>query len=95
MAQPDEPAIDRGDEYRKYLDRFESELGACELGTYQKRRGRLIKKLTFDEFSARWAEWQEMSRAYAEIIRNGDTINDVLVRVMRERCDELLLDQKV
>ncbi len=95
MAEPAQPPIDGVDEYRKYLDRFEAELGACEFGTYQKRHGRLIKKLTFDEFEKRWAEWEHMTRVYAEILANGDTINDVLVKAIRERCDELLLEQKI
>ncbi len=95
MAQPEQPANDRVEEYRKYLDRFQAELGACEVGTYQKRRGRLIKKLSYDEFAARWEEWQQISRAYAEILANNDTINDVLVKVMRERCDELMLEPQL
>jgi hypothetical protein len=90
-----EGAPDCVDEYRKYLDRFESEVGEHEFGAYAKHNGRLIKKLTIEEFESRWLELAEVNRAYAEIVANGDTINDVLVKVLRERCDELLLERQV
>ena len=90
-----EAETDTVDEYRKYLDRFEKEVGEQEFGAYAKHHGRLIKKLTYEEFESRWLELVEVNRAYAEIVANGDTINDVLVKVLRERCDELLLERVV
>lgn len=90
-----EPETDTVDEYRKYLDRFESQVGAHEFGSYAKHHGRLIKKLSYEEFESRWLELVEVNRAYAEIVANGDTINDVLVKVLRERSDELLLERQV
>ena len=91
----DAPANDHVDEYRNYLDRFETQVGAVDFGTYAKHNGRLIKKLTFDEFEPKWLELEDVNRTYAEIVANGDTINDVLVKLMRERCDELLLPRIV
>jgi hypothetical protein len=95
MAEADTPSDDHVDEYRKYLDRFEAAVGAVDFGTYAKHNGRLIKKLTFDEFEPKWLELEEVNRTYADIVANGDTINDVLVKLMRERCDELLLPRAV
>jgi hypothetical protein len=85
---------DAVDEYRQYLDRFETAIGVCEFGTYIKHKGRLIKKLSFDEFEEKWLELTEVARAYDAILAHGDTINDVLVKVLRERCDELLIERK-
>ncbi len=90
-----EPAPELVEQYRAYLKRFEDTHGACEFGAYAKHRGRLIKKLRFDEFEEKYRELQEVDRAYTAIMERGDTINDVLVRILRERCDELMLDRKV
>ena len=86
---------DAVDEYRLYLERFDALVGAVEFGIYQKHRGRLIKKLTYDEFEEKLGEYREVDKAYAEILEHGDTINDVLVKVLRERSDELLIDRKL
>jgi hypothetical protein len=86
---------DAVDEYRRYLERFEARVGTSDFGAYAKVNGRLIKKLTYDEFETRLGEFREVDKAYAEILANGDTINDVLVKVLRERSDELLLEKKV
>jgi len=95
MAESDQPAGDHVDDYRKYLDRFEAAVGPVDFGTYTKHNGRLIKKLTFDEFEPKWLELEEINASFAEIVANGDTINDVLVKVLRERCDELLIERRV
>jgi hypothetical protein len=89
-----DPARDLVEEYRSYLARFESECGPCEFGAYAKRHGRLVKKLRYDEFEAKFKEYTDIDRAYAEILERGDTINDVLVKILRERIDELILERK-
>jgi hypothetical protein len=86
---------DAVDEYRKYLERFDQVLGTCEFGTYMKHHGRLIKKLTYDEFEPRWHELAAIEQAYEDVVARGDTINDVLVKVLRERRDELLVERPV
>ena len=88
-------ASDVGAEYQGYLERFEGTIGPCEVGAYAKHHGRLIKKLRVEEFTAKWEEFVEAQRTYKEIEERGDTMNDVLVRILRERCDELLLERVV
>ena len=88
-------AADMVEEYRAYLQRFEERLGPCEFGEYAKNQSRLIRKLRYDEFEAKMKEFREVDRAYGEILERGDTINDVLVKVLRERSDELVLDRKM
>jgi hypothetical protein len=83
------------EEYRAYLQRFEEQLGPCEFGEYAKLRGRLIKKLRYDEFEKKYSEFGEVEKAYGEILARGDTINDVIVKVLRERSDELILERKL
>jgi len=84
---------DAVDEYRRYLERFEALVGPSDFGVYAKHKGRLIKKLTYDEFEAKLREYNEVDRAYTSILEHGDTINDVLVKVLRERRDELLIER--
>lgn len=83
------------DEYRTYLERFHAQFGACGLGTYMKHKGRMIKKLALEEFEVRWYEFVEVDRTHRMTLERGDTINDVLVRLLRERSDELLLDAQI
>jgi hypothetical protein len=83
------------EEYRSYLSRFDEKLGPCEFGEYAKHTGRLIKKLRFDEFEPKFKEFRDVDKAYGEILERGDTINDVLVKVLRERSDELVIERKL
>jgi hypothetical protein len=80
-------------EYAAYLGRFEEMLGPCEFGAYAKFQGRLVKKLRYDEFEQRWRDHQKALSAYAGIVERGDTINDAVVKLLRERSDELLLER--
>jgi hypothetical protein len=82
-------------EYAAYLGRFEEMLGPCEFGAYAKFQGRLVKKLRFDEFEVRWNDHQKALHAYSGILVRGDTINDAVVKVLRERSDELLLERVI
>ena len=79
-------------QYRAYLDRFEGLAGPGEFGSFVKFRGRLIKKMRYDEFEPKFIEWQDVAQAWADSINRGDTINDLVVKILKERCDELLLE---
>lgn len=85
-------ATDLVDEYRQYLERFEAIGPGVEFGGYAKRNGRLVKKLRYEEFEVKWKEHQKISKTYGQIIERGDTINDVIVKLLRERSDELVID---
>jgi hypothetical protein len=93
MAESTEDLVS---EYQQYLERFDSRLGPCEFGAYAKHpQGRLVKKLRYDEFEGKWNEFSEAEKAYMEILERGDTINDILVKILRERADELVLERKL
>mgnify|MGYP001558474173 CR=1 FL=1 len=83
------------EEYRLYLERFDSKIGPCEFGAYAKHEGKLIKKLRYDEFEPKWTEFQDVDRVFSEIMQRGDTINDALVRILRDGCAEFLLERKL
>jgi hypothetical protein len=86
---------DHLEDFRSYLTRFEGAAGEREFGDFVKFHGRLVKKLTYDEFCPRWEEFTKMKKLYDETFQRGDTINDAMVRVLKERAAELMLDPPI
>jgi hypothetical protein len=77
--------------YHEYLQRFTREVGQIEVGKFAKHAGRLIKKLSFEEFTPAFIEYMEISAAYTTAVERGDTINDVVLKVLREQSAALVL----
>ena len=82
---------DLADRYHQYLDRWQREAPNVEVGAYAKFAGKLIKKLTFEEFTPILMEYLEMAGRYQESIDRGDTINDVVLKVLRDQAAKLML----
>lgn len=82
-------------EYEEYLERALTELGDIELGAFAKYRGQLIKKLRYDEFEPLYREYQDVTRDYYESLERGDTINDLIVKLVRECATRLVLPSPV
>lgn len=80
------------DPYLEYVARFDSQLGAVAVGGYGKFHGKLVRKLSAEEFAQRHSEFVNLDKTYRGIIERGDTINDAVVRLWRERRAELLID---
>jgi hypothetical protein len=85
------PIADLPSRYRDYLERFGRELGEHAVGAFAKYRGRLIKKLSFEEFTPAFLEYHEIADRYFESIDRGDTVNDVVVKLLREKAANLVL----
>lgn len=77
--------------YHEYLERFATELGDVKVGAFAKFGGRLIKKLTFEEFTPAFLDYHEISDRYYDSLDRGDTINDLVLRLLRERAANLVL----
>lgn len=77
--------------YEEYLARWQRDVGPAEVGAFAKFGGRLIKKLSAEEFGPLVREYETLAQRYLESVERGDTVNDVLVRLMRERAAALLL----
>ncbi len=88
-------ADDLADEYQQYLTRFDAALGAVDVGAFAKHKGKLIKKLDLDEFGAKSKEYLELASHYFESVDRGDTINDVVVKLIREHAATLVLPSPV
>lgn len=77
--------------YHEYLDRFTTELGDVKAGAFAKYGGKLIKKMSFEDFTPAYLEYTEMCERYHESVERGDTINDVVLKVVREKAASLIL----
>jgi hypothetical protein len=77
--------------YHEYLDRFMTELGDHKVGAFGKFNGKLIKKLSFEEFTPVYLEYTDVLKRYTESVERGDTINDVVLRLLRDRCANLVM----
>ena len=77
--------------YHEYLERFTREVGACEVGGFAKYNGKLIKKLAFEDFTPAYLEYLEMAEHYEASLERGDTINDIVLRLLRDQAASLVL----
>lgn len=77
--------------YHEYLDRFRAELGDHPVGAFAKFNGRLIKKLSFEEFTPAYLEYTEILRRYEDSLEAGDTINNFVLKLLREQSANLVL----
>ena len=78
--------------YHEYLDRFAAALGDIKVGAFGKFGGRLIKKLSFEEFTPAYLEYTEMLARYTDGLERGDTVNDMVLRILREQAATLVLE---
>ncbi len=82
---------DLADRYHDYLERWKREAGDVPVGSFAKFSGKLVKKLTFEEFTPILVEYVEMAARYQEGIDRGDTINDIVLKVLRDQAAQLML----
>ena len=84
-------AIDLKSEFEAYLARFSEGVGEAEEGAFVKHEGRLVRKLRREEFEEIYTEYFDLAKSYLESMDRGDTINDIVVRLLRQRAAELFL----
>jgi hypothetical protein len=81
------------DAYQEYLTRFHAAVGQVAVGGYGKWKGKLVRKLSPVEFTTKHGEWSTLARTYRGIIERGDTLNDAVTRLLRERQAELIIEE--
>ena len=79
------------EEFKAYVQRFDAEVGAKDFGEYGTWDGKLVKKLRYDEFVEKWKEYTKLDALYKGILERGDTVNDVVLKTLRDRAAELLI----
>ena len=77
--------------YHEYLERFATEIGEVVAGGFAKYNGRLVKKLSFEDFTPAYLEYTGIERSYHESLDRGDTINDLVIKLLREQSASLIL----
>jgi hypothetical protein len=77
--------------YRAYLDRFDREVGALDEGAYAKYNGHLVRKLAASEFGEREREYRQLCDDLEKTVLSGRTINNKLIKQIRERAAELVV----
>ena len=78
-------------EYEEYLARFAEKIGDVGFGSFAKFNGKLIKKLRYEEFEPLYEAYAKAFRHYEESIERGDTINDLVVKTVRDRATDLVM----
>jgi hypothetical protein len=84
-------AIDLAALYLEYLARFDRQVGAVDVGAFAKYEGRLIKKLGRAEFEAAFLEYADLFERYKDSVERGDTINDAMVKLLRDQAAKLVI----
>jgi hypothetical protein len=85
------PLDDLPAQYASYLERCLRQIGDVKPGAFAKFGGRLIKKLSFEEFTRAHVEYTELIAAYRASLERGDTINDLVIKQIREQTASLVL----
>lgn len=83
------------DDYAAYLERFAAALGDASVGAFIKHQGRLIQKLDREAFAPVYREYMELATHYLEGIDRGDTVNDLVVKMIRDHAAQLVLTSPV
>ena len=87
----DDPPEDIASRYADYLERVSRAVGELAVGRFAKHAGHLIKKLSFQEFSDAYGEYTDLMARYHDSVARGDTINDVVLKLLREQAANLVL----
>jgi hypothetical protein len=80
------------EDYRKYLERFDKQVGNHDFGVPAKWKGRLVKKLSYEEYEVKLGEYHKFDVVYREILQRGDTVSDAVIKLLRDRSAELLIE---
>lgn len=83
------------EDYQAYLGRFNAALGEASVGAFIKHQGRLIQKLDPEGFEPVYREYMELATHYLEGMDRGDTINDIVVKMIRDKAAHLILTSPV
>ena len=82
----------RAHEYDEYIARFTASCGEVSIGGFTKYNGKLIKKMTYEEFEPLYEQYAKARQVYEQSLDRGDTINDLVVKRMRKLASELVID---
>lgn len=82
------------DVYRRYLERFEEKFGDLDFNQTVQHRGRLVQRLRYDEFVAKWTEYKQLEEYLREVMSKGATLNDEIYHSYEELSAHVLENPK-
>lgn len=78
------------DVYRRYLSRFEQMFGEVDFESVVQHRGKLIKKLRYEDFVDKWTEFKQIEDYLRDVMTKGATLNDEVNRTYAELSASVL-----
>jgi len=78
------------DVYRRYLKRFEEMFGEVAFDATVQHQGRLITKLRYDEFVAKYVEYKNLEDFLRDVMTRGATLSDDVNRMYRDLSAHVL-----
>jgi hypothetical protein len=90
MNEARHPTLNHND-FDEYLQRFQEIVGEIEAGQYGKYKGRLVLKMTREQFEARYLQYLTLGIRYGTMLSQSDTIEDTLTVDIRAAEVELLI----
>jgi hypothetical protein len=82
------------DIYRRYLSKFDELFGALGFDETVRNKGKLIKKLKYDDFIIKWNEFKKIEAYLKEVMSKGATLNDEVNRTYAELSATVLENPK-
>jgi hypothetical protein len=82
------------DVYKRYLKKFEQMFGETDFKETVRFQGRLIRKLKYDDFVAKWTEFKQIENFLKEVMTKGATLNDEVNRSYAELSATVLESPK-
>lgn len=82
------------DIYRRYLTKFEELFGGVGFDETVRYKGKLIRKLRYDDFVTKWNEFKKIEVYLKEVMTKGATLNDEVNRTYAELSATVLENPK-
>ncbi|MCP4606279.1 MAG: hypothetical protein GY847_38175 [Proteobacteria bacterium] len=82
------------DIYRRYIAKFEEMFGDLDYNEPVQYRGKLVKKLRYDDFVGKWTEFKQVEEFLREVMSKGATLNDEINRTYVELSAHVLESPK-
>lgn len=82
------------DIYKRYLGKFEELFGGLSFDETVRYKGKLIKKLKYDEFVTKWNEYKKIETYLKEVMSKGATLNEEVNRTYAELSATVLENPK-
>ena len=78
------------DIYERYLSIFVEKFGNAAFGESVRNEGRIVTKMTFEEFVVAWSEFKKTEEFLRETMSRGNTLSDAVEAQYRELAAQVL-----